>query len=314
MVRYDVYSALLFVATIGSILVVRHIDKKRRGRSVAVSGIERFLAGGGSRRKNKPIIWIHVDTETNARFWKSFGSRNTTCLNAPYKLICIRSIIERNSDDFDVCVVSDNAISSIVGNERPNLEKISDPARGYYRRFYMAQILHEHGGIWVPSSFMCARSLYGLYLDCGDSVVAAEQINRSIDGDTMPYGPSCEFMGCSSGEPRMETIVRAYEAIARGDSTNTSNFDGAHTKALIDAGAKIVPATMVGVAARSGVPITIDDLAGSITIDIEERAYGVWFPSQEISERTAYQWMSRLSPAQVLNADTELGKISLALS
>ena len=34
---------------------------------------------------DKPILWVHVTFETNARWWPHFASRNTQCLNQPYQ-------------------------------------------------------------------------------------------------------------------------------------------------------------------------------------------------------------------------------------
>ena len=38
-------------------------------------------------KSNKPIIWIHMVRDINARNWLSFYSRNSTKLNQPYLFI-----------------------------------------------------------------------------------------------------------------------------------------------------------------------------------------------------------------------------------
>lgn len=314
MSRFDVYTALLLVAAIAGALTVRRLGRGPAKKLSPTEAIERFLAGGGRRRPGKPIIWVYVDREVNARFWQSFGSRNTTCLNAPYKLVCIRSIIERNSSDFDICILSDESLPLVLGEDFPSLDRVPEPARTYVRRYGMARVLHEHGGVLVPPSFACARSLYALHLECERSMFAAEGTNSSVTADRSDYAPSCEFMGCRRGDSRMHAVMSAYEDIARSDQTDASNFEGAHARVLGNSGCDIIPAAMVGIAKMDGRPVTVEELAGSHTIALDERAFGVWFPAGEIAERTAYQWISRLSPAQVLNGDTELGKISLALS
>jgi len=35
-------------------------------------------------KSKKPILWIHVPYEYNARHWQSFGSRSSCNLNQPY--------------------------------------------------------------------------------------------------------------------------------------------------------------------------------------------------------------------------------------
>ena len=68
--------------------------------------VKTYLLNGSSlARSKKPIIWIHNEYDINARWWASFGSRNTKCLNQPYLYLTIKSIIDQCGDDFNICLI-----------------------------------------------------------------------------------------------------------------------------------------------------------------------------------------------------------------
>jgi len=57
--------------------------------------IQKYQLNDSTLTKNrKPIIWIHIEFDKNARSWESFGSRTSDNLNQPYQYLTIRNIIE----------------------------------------------------------------------------------------------------------------------------------------------------------------------------------------------------------------------------
>ena len=70
--------------------------------------VNKYLLNNNSLAKNnKPYLWIHNIFEINSNNWSSFGSRNTKCMNQPYKYMTIKSIIDKCSNDFNVCLGCD---------------------------------------------------------------------------------------------------------------------------------------------------------------------------------------------------------------
>ena len=56
--------------------------------------VEKYLINDSSlARSKKPIMWVHVSRELNARWWESFGSRSSNKLNKPYQFLTIKNII-----------------------------------------------------------------------------------------------------------------------------------------------------------------------------------------------------------------------------
>ena len=67
--------------------------------------IKQYLLNDSLEDIKKPILWIHIAHEKNARWWQSFYSRSTEYLNQPYIFLTIRSIIQHCADDFHICLI-----------------------------------------------------------------------------------------------------------------------------------------------------------------------------------------------------------------
>ena len=80
-------------------------------------------------QSNKPLLWIHVDYKQNARNWLSFYSRNTTNLNQAYQYLTIKSIIDKCSDHFNVCIIDDTTFHKIIPGWTIQMNNISDPIK-----------------------------------------------------------------------------------------------------------------------------------------------------------------------------------------
>jgi hypothetical protein len=57
--------------------------------------------------------------------------------------------------------------------------------------------------------------------------------------------------------------------------------------------------------------ILVDNLLSNDYIDLYPKAYGIYIPSKEILNRRHYEWFARLSPKQVLESNTIIGKYIL---
>ena len=147
--------------------------------------VKQYLLKESSLGKSSaPIIWIHVDPEINARWWASFGSRNTRCLNQPYQLLCIKSIIDKCGGNFNVCLIDDDSFAKIIPGWMVDMRRIARPIVGKIRELALARILHYYGGMLVPSSFICFKDLSGIYKAgvYDDKLIKAEMLG-AIDTD-----------------------------------------------------------------------------------------------------------------------------------
>ena len=78
--------------------------------------VKKYLMGESKEIKElrhsiKPILWIPINYEKNSRNWESFFSRSSSNLNLPYFYFTIKSLISKNKDDFNICIIDDSTIT-----------------------------------------------------------------------------------------------------------------------------------------------------------------------------------------------------------
>jgi hypothetical protein len=133
--------------------------------------------------KYKPKLWIHSNVEVNARDWKTNMFRNSSTLAQPYLSLTIQSIINFCGDDFHVCLIDDNSFAKLIPTWDLDMTTVSEPMKTYIREIGMLKLLYFYGGLRVPDSFLCLRSLYPLYKSCaGVGVHALPTVIQQLAG------------------------------------------------------------------------------------------------------------------------------------
>ena len=111
----------------------------------------------------KPILWIHMKYDVNARWWSSFYSRNSTDLNQPYLYLTIKSIIDTCGQDFHICLIDDESFGKLMPDWIVDVSLLADPVKTKVREIALAKLLYRYGGLRVPPAFICFQSLLPLY-------------------------------------------------------------------------------------------------------------------------------------------------------
>ena len=90
----------------------------------------------------KPYLWIFVPLDENCRVWDSFNERKNIKLNSPYVEHCIKSIIKKNKDYFNVCIITDNDINKIIPHWKFNINELTTPVKERVRRLAKLKLLY----------------------------------------------------------------------------------------------------------------------------------------------------------------------------
>lgn len=277
--------------------------------------VKQYLLNESSlARSSSPIIWIHVDPDINARWWASFGSRNTKCLNQPYQLLCIKSIIDKCGKNFNVCMIDDESFGKIIPGWTIDMTKISDPFRSKIRQLALARILHYYGGMLVPSSFICFKDLSHTYTSgvSNDQMFVGEFMDRNVTSVSRPTFVNPRMMGCKANCELMKQYTSYLELIASSDYTNESVFLGNASRwcenEINKGNMKAIKASSLGVVDKNNELVTIERLMGSTFVELPSDAIGLYIPEKEILTRTAFRWFGRMNAQQVLESDTFIGK------
>jgi hypothetical protein len=266
---------------------------------------------------NKPILWIPIHYEYNARNWESFGSCSSYDLNQPYIYLTVKSIIHHCKDSFHICLVDDNSFERLMPNWKYAGARLSKPVVDHVRRLGVASLISIYGGMTVQPSFLCMRDLITFYTNGiagvdGQSMFVAENRNRSATFSTREYIADPQFMGAPPENTEMGALVAYMEQLTESDKSAQADFTGAVSQWCAD-NPRItkVDAALIGARDKSGKGILLEDLMSNSYLTLAPHAYGIHIPAEEVLSRSKYAWFARLSGKQVLESNTIIGKYLL---
>ena len=265
----------------------------------------------------KPILWIHISYDINARKWENFGSRNSYELNQPYLYLTIKSIINKCGDDFHICLIDDRSIKKILPNWTIDLSSTASPVKEHLRKLALSKILYNYGGLLVPASFVCLNSFKNYYETLReDNMLVGEFTNRNgnINTDAKFY-PNTRLMACRKESATMQAFCNHLEHLNSTNYTNSYEFvDLEHTwcmDMLEKDNMILISARELGVRDDDNNTINIDRLMSNRYIQLCNNIIGLYIPADELLKRTAYNWFAYLSMEKVLTSDTLVGKYLL---
>lgn len=279
--------------------------------------VQKFLLNDSNLATNKPILWIHNTYDTNSRYWQSFYSRTSNDLNQPYIMLVMKTIVDKNGRDCNVCLIDDNSFAKLIPNWAIDLSMIADPVKSKIRQLALSKLLFTYGGFVVPSSFICYQPLKPVFdqVTLGDKMFVGELVDYNSTAQYVNFFANTKFMGCLKGCEMMKEYNSYLESLISTDYTSESDFLGAYGRwcnEKINKGEiNILPAALLGAQDSKGVPIGIEKLMNNSFIELSNKAIGVYLPADDILKRTAYQWLARMSAQQVLSSDTMVGKFLL---
>lgn len=263
----------------------------------------------------KPIIWVHLDYEINARQWLNFGSRNTKNLNQPYKYITLQSIINHSHGNFNVCFIDDDSFSKLLPGWTIDLNQLANPLKHHFRTLGIMKVLYYYGGINLPSSYLALNDLQHLYevgFQSCDFFVG-ETINRTLTSTYTTTFPNYKLIGCKKQSPCMKELMTYLEILNSTDFTNEQDFDGNINRWLYkkveERKITMVDGRYIGTKDCEHKPVYIDHLLEQSYIQYEDTILqGIYIPDDEILRRTKYEWFARMNIQQIYESDVILAK------
>ena len=277
--------------------------------------IRKYLLNESALAKSKkPILWIHVPHEYNAREWLSFGSRSSFEVNQPYLYLTVRSIIKQCDQSFYICIIDDKSFANLIPGWSIDLTLVADPILSNIRQLAIAKLIHAYGGINVPISFLCCRDLIGLY-EKGtnqNTMFVCENVNMNITSTTDLYYPDARFMGAKKNNEVLAQYIEFMQRQISDDYTAQSEFLGDFNRWCDEKIAakrlKLIPGTDVGIKTLDDEPVTVDTLLGEDYIYFYPKMYGIWIPATTILKRVKYEWFARMSVSQIFQGNFILAK------
>jgi hypothetical protein len=269
---------------------------------------------------NKPKLWIHSKYEVNSRQWKSFQSRTSMDLNQPYLHLTIKTIINHCGNDFHICLIDDETFSKIIPSWDIDLPNVAEPHKSYYRELGMLKLVYYYGGIVVPNSFLCSRSLKPLWKEIEDykKPVVCEQLNRTVNqmkgnNNQSVFLPSMSFIGAKKNDETIKELIEylknrnlsphfSAEPAFTGDTSYWCLDAVKHDKMVLVGG------EMIGVKSKTGKPILLEELMEENYLDLVKNPYGIYIPADEILKRPKFQWFAVVPSEDVFKTNAIIAK------
>jgi hypothetical protein len=257
-----------------------------------------------NKAKGKPLLWIFIDNEKNARNWDSFYSRSNNKLNKPYQIICMKSIVDKCNQSFDICLIDKSAFSILIP---PELQcKVKCPIA--YKIISLYKILYIYGGILVPSSFLCIKDLFPIYESSKRNAITCFEVYNS----NIAYN----FVACERESELINKFIEYQEYIS-SDDKHSSNYFGIHLGNWLNEHYKLgninlVDGKKIGIKNKNDDEIHIGTLLGINAIDYDSGLLGIYIDAENISKYTKYQWFDRMSTDQILDSNLAISQYILA--
>ena len=270
-----------------------------------------------SKHAKKPILWIYVPYEYNARHWQSFGSRSSCNLNQTYLYLTVRSIIKNCEDSFQICLIDDKSFEKLLPGWDVNMSLLADPVLTYIRQLALAKLIYNYGGIIVPISFLCFKNLDTLYFQGTRSgkMFIGENIDQNITSTYHDFYPNIGFMGSEAKNETVNELIDFMQRIISSDYTAQAEFLGDFNRwcnTRIQTGKiSLIDGKELGTKNLEDEPVLIENLLGEDYVDYYKDMYGIWIPAAMILKRRYYEWFSRMSQEQVVQGNFILSKYIL---
>lgn len=315
---------IIFIVFIGLSTLYKRLklDSDTKTNGYYHSMIEKYLLNKDNLGSaNKPILWVYLQNNTpilpevNSRFWINFGSRLTSNFNQPYQKLTIQSIIDKCGKDFNVCLIDNSAFKYLLPNWNVNLDKVALPIRNHLQLIALTALLNAYGGIVVPSSFICFKSLKDIYnkaLESGKLIVGQfqnltcnEKLNRDVIASPL-------LMASTPNNSTIQNFNNYLSELNSKDLTNEQDFLGKVNLWLETNETLSICGRTIGTLKKDGSLIHVQELLGSTYFELADFAYGLYIPWDQLINRVSLGWFVRLSPEQVLESNTMIAKYLLA--
>lgn len=276
----------------------------------------------------KPMLWIHVEREWNARSWHHFFERGSNNINQPYLYLTMKSIVDRCGDHFNIAVIDDDSFFNLLPDWNVDMSRVGDPVKTHMRNLAIAQLLHKYGGLTVPPSTICTHTLAPMHahgISKGRSMYLGQFANNDqyrFDGDPQNVEQKTQsgrfkvdtaIMGCTPGSPSMLRLVKFLEMQQGADYSSDADFADTTTtfcNELVEHDfAHIIDGRMLGTRTKKNKAVTVHDLMGNTYVDFDlPTLYCIHVPHKEILRMPKYSWLAYMNVTDVLESNTIVGK------
>jgi hypothetical protein len=326
MASAQTFTYTIIVATM--ILIVAYYGTKWAKPKLSISdkddyhAIKQYLLNDSDLfNGHKPNIWVHSKFEYNARKWASFGSRSSMELNQPYIHLTIKSIIEHCENDFHVCLVDDQTFSKLLPDWDIDLSRVSDPLKSRYREIGMCMLVYKYGGMILPNSVLCLKSLIPMYTNgtVDGKPFVCENVNHTSNmllkhKRALNFIPSTFIFGSHRENPIVQEYIDYLKQKAKVAHFSTEmEFIGDTSdwcmRKINSGNMVLIGGEIVGTKDAKNKPVLVENLMEDQYLKLSRQCLAVHIPEDEILKRTKYSWFAVAPTEELLTQDFAISRL-----
>jgi hypothetical protein len=273
----------------------KEIDNEFRNELVDID--EYFYSDEYILTSKRRKLWIHVPYEKNSRNWINFGSRTSYEINCSYMILCIKSIIDKCGDTYDIIIIDDSNFNDLLDIDI-DLLKLSGALKEKYRELCLLQILYTYGGIIIPPTLFLRKSIKKID---NPNIWYVVEINNTSTVSLMNTQLSTIFTGSSPINPQLKKYIDYYSNDIKNDFGEQSlyfniNYIRKNNISYIDG-------KIFGVKNKYNKIISLEELMENKPIELCSQNIGLYIPHNELLKRHKYNWYCALSFEDVLKSN-----------
>ena len=306
----DISLGILLVVVIGGVLYSRKKDKKLiesndydREQSKFMKKI--LIDETQLSKVSKPILWVHLPFEKNSRNWESFFSRSNNEINQPYIYLTIKSIIEQNATDFHICLIDDNTFGKLIPEWNVDMSFIGESDKIKYRILGMLKLLFYYGGMFIPSSTLCLKSLKGLYQQGENNIFSIETKSKSNLSNNISLLPGHLFFGSNKNNKTLDELIYYWthetNIISYGEDNFVGKFELLCYNYTLESRIKVIDGKDIGTKTKDGKEVMLEDLfSEKPDMKFHNNIYCLYIPSEDILKRTNFAWFANETTENII--------------
>ena len=265
----------------------------------------------------KPFLWVYIDYKKNSRKWTSFYSRTSNDLNQDYLSLTIQSIIKKCSNDFYIVLIDSSSFELLLDDWNSTLSTIGPLNDNNYNNLGIIKLLNRYGGISIEPNNILFKSLKPIYdtIKSSNKMVVGEYKNKSSFNHIKSSMPSIKFIGCLEKCKKCEELLDYLMNLYLNDYTNESNLENNLGNWLLNNtnnnSIDYLNGQYIGTKDINNKIIDLEVLMSSNNLELNDKSFGLYIPSEELLKRTNYNWFIYLDESEVLKSNTNISKYLL---
>ena len=242
----------------------------------------------------KPYLWIFIDQDENSIKWQSFNERKSSKVNTPYIEYTLKTIISNNKEFFNVCVISDDNLHELIPNWGYDMNAFSGQRKERMRELAKQNILYYYGGLFVPPSLLCLKSLRSLYVYSDENAFKIQCGNNE------------SIYGSKKYNKQVEKYIEELKEYANDTSVEVEFNDSINQTG--DKYFLSLENNLFGVKDNEDQVIELNRLLGESKINFNENILGIYLPRIEIKNSIKYGWFQSETVHNIKNSSIYISK------